>query len=44
MQMVVMGILKELFGVYYMLAALMGIIVVFIWNFVANSLWTWKEV
>jgi len=44
MQIVVMGVLKEIFGVYYMLAALVGIIVVFIWNFVANSLWTWKEV
>ena len=43
MQLVVMGILKEFFGMYYLLAALMGILVVFIWNFVANSLWTWRE-
>ena len=43
MQMGVMGFLKEFFGVYYLLAAFMGIILVFIWNFVANSLWTWKR-
>jgi len=44
MQMVVMGALKEIFGVYYLLAALIGIFFVFVWNFVANTLWTWKEV
>lgn len=43
MQLVVMGLLKELFGVYYLLGAFIGILVVFIWNFVANSLWTWKN-
>ncbi|RKX96033.1 MAG: glycosyltransferase family 2 protein [Spirochaetes bacterium] len=42
MQLVVMGILKEIFGVYYILAAVVGILVVFVWNFVANSLWTWR--
>ncbi|HEC76478.1 MAG TPA: glycosyltransferase family 2 protein [Thermoplasmatales archaeon] len=44
MQMGVMGFLKEFFGVYYILAALIGILVVFIWNFVANSLWTWRKI
>lgn len=43
MQLIVMGLLKEIFGMYYLLAAFIGIVVVFIWNFVANSLWTWKE-
>ena len=42
MQLSVMGMLKEFFGVYYLFAALVGIFIVFIWNFVANSLWTWK--
>ncbi len=44
MQLSVMGLLKELFGVYYLMAALVGILIVFIWNFVANSLWTWRKV
>jgi dolichol-phosphate mannosyltransferase len=44
MQLVVMGVLNEIFGVYYMLAAFIGILSVFIWNFVANSLWTWKKI
>lgn len=43
MQIFVMGLLKEFFGMYYLLAALIGIIVVFIWNFFANSFWTWKR-
>jgi putative flippase GtrA len=42
MQLGVMGVLKEVFGLYYLVAALFGIFVVFIWNFIANSLWTWK--
>ncbi len=44
MQMVVMGVLKEFFGVYYLLAAFFGILIVFIWNFVANTLWTWRNI
>lgn len=44
MQMGVMGMLYEFFGVYYILAAFIGIIAVFIWNFVANSLWTWRKI
>ncbi len=43
MQLVVMGFLNEIFGIYYLLAAFIGIVVVYIWNFVANSFWTWKE-
>lgn len=41
MQLSVMGILKEVFGYYYMVAAVIAIGVVFIWNFVANNFWTW---
>lgn len=44
MQIFVMGILKESFGMYYMVAALIGILVVFTWNFIANSFWTWRDV
>lgn len=44
MQMGVMGMLYEFFGVYYIIAAFIGILAVFIWNFVANSLWTWKKI
>ena len=44
MQISVMGILKEIFGVYYLMAAFIGIIIVFIWNFVPNTLWTWKKI
>ena len=43
MQLFVMGFLKEVFGIYYLFAAFVGILIVFIWNFVANSLWTWKD-
>lgn len=43
MQMGVMGMLHEFFGVYYILAAFIGMLAVFIWNFVANSLWTWRK-
>jgi len=43
MQISVMGLLKEFFGMYYLLAALIGIFVVFVWNFFANSFWTWKN-
>ena len=43
MQLSVMGILKEIFGYYYMIAAFIGIVVVFIWNFAANNLWTWYK-
>jgi dolichol-phosphate mannosyltransferase len=43
MQLGVMGVLKEFFGMYYLAAAVVGILVVFVWNFVANSLWTWRH-
>ncbi|MEA2053544.1 MAG: glycosyltransferase family 2 protein [Candidatus Thermoplasmatota archaeon] len=41
MQLGIMGLLKEFFGYYYMWAAFIAIVIVFIWNFAANNLWTW---
>ncbi|MFO8133300.1 MAG: glycosyltransferase family 2 protein [Thermoplasmatota archaeon] len=41
MQLGVMGILREVFGYYYLFAAVIAIGVVFIWNFFANNFWTW---
>ncbi len=35
--------LKEFFGVYYLIANLMGIFVAFIGNFILSSLWAWKK-
>jgi dolichol-phosphate mannosyltransferase len=32
----------DVFGVYYLLSSLIGIVVAFIWNYFVNSLWTWK--
>ncbi|MGC9307839.1 MAG: glycosyltransferase [Thermoplasmatota archaeon] len=41
MQLGVMGLLREVFGYYYMVAAVIAIGIVFIWNFFANNFWTW---
>lgn len=32
----------EVFGLYYLLSNLIGIVVAFIWNYVLNIAWTWK--
>jgi len=35
--------LKEFFGVYYLIANIIGIFVAFIGNFILSSLWAWKK-
>ncbi|RJO62594.1 MAG: glycosyltransferase family 2 protein [Dehalococcoidia bacterium] len=34
---------KTEFGVYYLIANLIGIAVSMLWNYIANNLWTWKR-
>ena len=41
-----MGVLwacTELLGVYYLLSNLFGIAAAMVWNFVANTSWTWRR-
>ena len=42
LNMTVLWLLTEVVGVYYMLSNLCGIAVATLWNYVANSWWTWK--
>ncbi|MFC1912035.1 glycosyltransferase [Chloroflexota bacterium] len=42
LNMGVLWLLTNVFGVYYMLSNLCGIAVATIWNYVANFWWTWK--
>lgn len=41
---IVLAILKEFLGVYYLIANLCGIFVAFVGNFILSSLWAWKSV
>ncbi len=36
-------VFTEVFGIYYLLSNLMAIAVVFAWNYIANVLWTWEQ-
>jgi dolichol-phosphate mannosyltransferase len=38
----ILWLLTELFGLYYILSNLIGIAAATIWNFSANTWWTWK--
>ena len=40
--LITLFILVEFFGVYYLLANLIGIFIAFLWNFSINTLWTWR--
>jgi len=40
--MTILWLLTEVVGLYYMLSNLCGIAVATLWNYVANSWWTWK--
>jgi len=40
--MAVLWLLTEVFGLYYLLSNLCGIAVAFLWNYLVNSWWTWK--
>ena len=42
LNMAVLWLLTEVFGLYYLLSNLCGIAVAFLWNYLVNSLWTWK--
>jgi len=35
-------IFTSVFGVYYLISNLIGIALAFLWNYFANSMWTWK--
>ena len=35
-------VLKEFFGVYYILANLVGIALATLWNYLVNNWWTWR--
>ncbi len=38
----VLWLLTEVFGMYYLLSNLCGIAVATLWNYLVNTLWTWK--
>jgi dolichol-phosphate mannosyltransferase len=38
----ILGLFTEVFGVYYLLSNLIGIVVAFLWNYLVNTWWTWK--
>jgi len=38
----VLGLLTEVFGVYYLLSNLCGIAVAALWNYMVNTWWTWR--
>lgn len=38
----VLWLLTEVFGIYYLLSNLCGIAVATLWNYLANTWWTWK--
>jgi len=38
----VLGLLTEVFGVYYLLSNLCGIVVATLWNYLVNTWWTWR--
>jgi dolichol-phosphate mannosyltransferase len=38
----ILALFTEVFGIYYLLANLIGIAVAFIWNYLVNTWWTWR--
>lgn len=42
LNMTVLWLLTEVFGLYYLLSNLCGIVVATLWNYLVNSWWTWK--
>ncbi|OGO06640.1 MAG: hypothetical protein A2Y92_05375 [Chloroflexi bacterium RBG_13_57_8] len=38
----ILGLFTEVFGVYYLLSNLIGIVAAFLWNYLVNTWWTWK--
>jgi len=38
----VLWLLTEVFGLYYLLSNLCGIVVATLWNYLVNTWWTWK--
>ncbi|MCL0075835.1 GtrA family protein, partial [Dehalococcoidia bacterium] len=38
----VLGLLTEVFGIYYLISALGGIVVAVLWNYLVNTGWTWR--
>ena len=42
LNMGVLWLLTEVFGLYYLLSNLCGIAVATLWNYLANTWWTWK--
>ncbi len=40
--LVILGAMTELFGVYYMISALFGIAAAVLWNYVMSTMWAWK--
>jgi dolichol-phosphate mannosyltransferase len=38
----VLALFTEVFGIYYLLANLVGITVAFLWNYLVNTWWTWR--
>ena len=38
----VLGLLTEVFGIYYLISALGGIAVAVLWNYLVNTGWTWR--
>ena len=42
LNMGVLWLLTEVFGIYYLLSNLCGIVVATLWNYLVNTWWTWK--
>ena len=38
----VLGLLTQIFGIYYLLSNLCGIAVAILWNYLVNTWWTWR--
>jgi len=38
----ILALFTEVFGIYYLLANLVGIAVAFLWNYLVNTWWTWR--
>lgn len=38
----VLWLLTEVFGIYYLVSNLCGIAIAFLWNYLVNTWWTWK--
>ncbi len=38
----ILGLFTEVFGVNYLVSNLIGIVLAFIWNYLLNTWWTWK--